>query len=839
MFGKLLKVYFVLSFLYSDIDAQGDVFDNSVLTPTTNENITSCLFVQTEHFVIDKTATSARMHLSTEKLFQTILTNLEFIIQMEPNSVTVIDGQWFTEDLFRNVFKYTQLQESDFSQKVDMCNQFLYLRKGNSSVCKLGRIIHFNDNSCSSLITNLFAFKDWSNDSFVNTLSRLPQNTVYTFVDRGQTMKFLNVNSNVFKCKVRIDMDFLSTWRNVYVGTATMFASYEHLLETYFSKPPCQTLKFNFPQEIVANMPLYNKFPRVLAKFLNANLRVHSTCILFENEATAQPMPVVFTKALNLFNQVFGSVQSFPRTRVKRDTFSRFFEFVFGDASSRLKTLEYARKRDVKMANYLMDKSNVTDLVIQHDEEILSNLYKDVRIEQYLVMDLILRLDLERLSNNFHEQFALSLNKLRAFHTNHQNLLLEFKAAFEHDIRQLTSCVRGESFCFQQHEKMHCTENCFLTVKDNYFINFNLLSYKKLNIFHADCLHTLAGHISILSNGMFVKNSTHYKSIDKDITVPIQCSEQTLENNLKCKAYFVPTDKQSILQCRNDQIFATGNISFLNPRLQSIGLSFVPTVISILDFPINIQNKQMFSDEICGTEDVFLSLPRKRFQTFLRNSPSFLINQDVINSTSFEVNFIHKTLRSFQKVKAKQIIKIAQSGTFLLSCFLAVIVFCTCLSICFCPVLFVSMLKCILSAIIRFFTYVLEKVIHLIHLFINMLCTMYSERAGTQPDSDLRTASVVETQNMLNSTTENEIAQAPFSPVSDVTTVSLADTVPLPGVINESTARKALRFMNLPVSPIRLRAERPSQPQTSYFTATAPSPSPIYRDLPGTPRKLF
>ena len=76
MFGKLLKVYFVLSFLYSDIDAQGDVFDNSVLTPTTDENITSCLFVQTEHFVIDKTATSARMHLSTEKLFQTILTNL-------------------------------------------------------------------------------------------------------------------------------------------------------------------------------------------------------------------------------------------------------------------------------------------------------------------------------------------------------------------------------------------------------------------------------------------------------------------------------------------------------------------------------------------------------------------------------------------------------------------------------------------------------------------------------------------------------------------------------------------------------------------------------------------
>ena len=110
---KLLKVYFVLKFLYSDICAQGDVYDNSVLIPTTNQNITSCQFVQTEHFVIDKTDTSARMHLSTEKLFQTILNDLEFLIQMEPKSVTIIDGQWFTEDIFRNVFQYSQIQETD------------------------------------------------------------------------------------------------------------------------------------------------------------------------------------------------------------------------------------------------------------------------------------------------------------------------------------------------------------------------------------------------------------------------------------------------------------------------------------------------------------------------------------------------------------------------------------------------------------------------------------------------------------------------------------------------------------------------------------------------------
>ena len=835
---ELFKVLFILKFLYMKVCTEEAIYDNSAHTPAADENVTSCQFVKTEHFVVETTDNSARMHLSTEKLFHTILEDLKFLVQIEPKSVFFVKNQWFTEDIFKNIFQFSQIQETDFSQSTHMCNQYLYLRKGNSSVCKLGRVIHFNDNQCSSLISNPFPFKNWSNNSFVTTLAGLSDDTVYTFIDRGQRIKFIRVNDITSTCKVKIDLDYLSTWRNVYIGTATVFSSYEHLLQTFYPKPPCQILKFNFPTEIIVDIPLYNEFPRILAKFLDANLRVPATCILLKHEASAQPMPSLFLKALSLFSRVFGSVPSFPRTRVKRDSFSRFFEYVFGDASSRLKTLEYARRRDVKMQNYLLDKSNITDLAIRHDEEVLSNLYKDVKIEQYLVMDLILRLDLERLSNNFHEQFSISLNKLRSFHTNHQSLLLEFRSAFEHDIEQLTSCVRSQSFCFHQHEKMHCTEDCFLSVADNFYINFKLLSYKKLEIYHASCLHTLAGHISILDNEMFVKNATHFKSISKDINVPIQCSEQTLENNIECKAYFMPSNDQSILQCRNDQIFATGNISYLNPRLQSIGLTFVPTVISKLDFPINLSNKQLFSDEICGTEDVFLRLPRKKFETFLRISPSFLLNQDVINSTSFEINFIHKTLKSFQKVKAQEVIKIAQSGTFLLSCFLAIMVFCSCLSICFCPALFISLLQCILSSMIRFFTYILEKIIHLIHLFINMLCNMYDERTVTRLNSETPiTNDQNEAQNMLNTAAEQEPS---FSPISEISSASIVDVVQQPGVRNESTTRRALRFINLPLqSPIRLRTERSSQPERDYFPASAPSPTPIYRDLPGTPKKLF
>ena len=68
---ELFKVLFILKFLYMNICAEDIVYDNSALTPTTDQNITSCQFVQTEHFVVETTDNSARMHLSTEKLFHT------------------------------------------------------------------------------------------------------------------------------------------------------------------------------------------------------------------------------------------------------------------------------------------------------------------------------------------------------------------------------------------------------------------------------------------------------------------------------------------------------------------------------------------------------------------------------------------------------------------------------------------------------------------------------------------------------------------------------------------------------------------------------------------------
>ena len=116
-----------------------------------------------------------------------------------------------------------------------------------------------------------------------------------------------------------------------------------------------------------------------------------------------------------------------------------------------------------------------------------------------------------------------------------------------------------------------------------------------------------------------------------------------------------------------------------------------------MDFPIRISDQQIFADQICGQRNEFLSIPRQKFNQFYSRSPTFLFNKDSNHNISFQTNFIHSTLKKIQRVKARQIVAVAQSTTFILSCILAVIVFVCFLSCCFCPALFLSMIQCIIK----------------------------------------------------------------------------------------------------------------------------------------------
>jgi hypothetical protein len=150
-----------------------------------------------------------------------------------------------------------------------------------------------------------------------------------------------------------------------------------------------------------------------------------------------------------------------------------------------------------------------------------------------------------------------------------------------------------------------------------------------------------------------------------------------------------------------------------------------------------------------------------------------------------------------------------------------------------------------LTSFIQFFTYLVERFVHLMTIFVRMLCTIYAQHhSNDQQSSETSTPAVMqqqlpEAQQMLED--QNEIENViPFSPVSTSTIVSLAPaTVLPPSIQTESAARKALRFMNLPVKARRFEAGAQRLEPDAQSVPTAPSPTFIYRDMPGTPRRLF
>ena len=229
------------------------------------------------------------------------------------------DGtNWSTVDAFPNVFRYTQLLEIDWTNRVEMCNPFLYLKSGNSSVCKLQSRLGFDDLSCAELVNTLFTEFGLPNSVFAKQLSKLASGLVFTVVQINESnINFDPIDDPTFFCKVTIDRDFHSALENIYSATSITLHDFKTLLASYFPEPVCQTLKFNIPTASQKYTKLYSLYPRLLAKFLAQHLKVKYTCLILENNATSDPLPVVFKSRLDLFHRLFSSLPKPGSARVE------------------------------------------------------------------------------------------------------------------------------------------------------------------------------------------------------------------------------------------------------------------------------------------------------------------------------------------------------------------------------------------------------------------------------------------------------------------------------------------------------------------------------------------
>jgi hypothetical protein len=150
---------------------------------------------------------------------------------------------------------------------------------------------------------------------------------MFTFIQsQNDEVKFPNVNSISDFCKAIIDPDIKATPENIFVSSAVMFKNYEELLTTFFPQPACQKFTFKLPTSILPALHLYKMFPRVLSMLMNKHLKFGSVCTIFENDNTAPNLPPNFLPTLQIFNQIFLTVQTATlKTRIKRGSFNRVF----------------------------------------------------------------------------------------------------------------------------------------------------------------------------------------------------------------------------------------------------------------------------------------------------------------------------------------------------------------------------------------------------------------------------------------------------------------------------------------------------------------------------------
>ena len=137
----------------------------------------------------------------------------------------------------------------------------------------------------------------------------------------------------------------------------------------------------------------------------------------------------------------------------------------------------------------------------------------------------------------------------------------------------------------------------------------------------------------------------------------------------------------------------------------------------------------------------------------------------------------------------------------------------------------------------------MEKIVNLLSLFGQMLCTMYQEhRNQRNTEVPVLIGQATDRQTNDQQQLQNQNENVPFlSPTSMSTILSLPAAESAPPS-QQSTAQKALRFLTMPVrgrepEPAPQRLQPPAQAVT--FPTAPQSPTFLYRDLPGTPRKLF
>ena len=269
--------------------------------------------------------------------------------------------------------------------------------------------------------------------------------------------------------------------------------------------------------------------------------------------------------------------------------------------------------------------------------------------------------------------------------------MLEFELSMQIDSQKIYDCIQNQKFCFSRHKVFYCTRNCYLTSVDKFVINFQMQQYSKLKVQHVSCLHEKSGLVSLMTNSMFLQNTSFYTQVGRNVNIPNICLTLTKDNNDKCGPYF-GKGPLYILQCRHGSVWATGNSSYSDPLLNLYKLSFVPLMILDSHFPIRLNGKQIYKNNVCdATQNI--AITRQDFSQFHELNKDFLYADDKSKNLTFHSSLVHHTLEKIKHLEPGKIVELTSSNMFIFYSVLIICAIILALMICFCP----GVVFCILS----------------------------------------------------------------------------------------------------------------------------------------------
>ena len=148
-------------------------------------------------------------------------------------------------------------------------------------------------------------------------------------------------------------------------------------------------------------------------------------------------------------------------------------------------------------------------------------------------------------------------------------------------------------------------------------------------------------------------------------------------------------------------MYATGNLSYSDPMLNLYKLSFIQKVILDDHFPIQIDGKQIYKNNVC-TSDFAKAITHQSFLKFHLKNRDFLYSRDNHDNLTFHSSLIHHTLNPIKLLKADKIAEYTGSTSFILYAVLIVIAIILGLLVCFCPAIFVCIFSAIFTHLIKF-----------------------------------------------------------------------------------------------------------------------------------------